>query len=151
MEQKITGDARRELIGILQKRYRKSRKTEKGLILDEYVKLTNCHRKHAVRLLGGELAPLVMRSVPSSRKIYDEAVREALTAIWEAADRICGKRLRAVIPDFVESLQRHGHLSLDKELERKLFTISAATIDRILSPVRQKARGRPKHRGKHKP
>jgi hypothetical protein len=35
-------------------------------------------------------------------------VREAVIVLWEAADRICGKRLRAVIPRFVEALERHG-------------------------------------------
>ena len=151
MGQKITGSTRRELITHLKDRYQKSGKREKGLILDEFIKLTKCHRKHAIRLLGGDLSPSANSSAPVSRKIYDEAVREALTAIWEAADRICGKRLQAVMPDFVDSLQRHGHLSLDPELERKLLTISAASIDRLLSPVRQKARGRSKYRRNHKP
>jgi hypothetical protein len=31
-------------------------------------------------------------------RIYDEAVREALVVLWEAADRICGKRLKAILP-----------------------------------------------------
>ena len=38
------------------------------------------------------------RSVPKGQRIYDEAVREALTVIWEASDRICGKRLKAALP-----------------------------------------------------
>jgi len=59
--------------------------------------------------------------------------------IWEAADRICGKRLRVVIPDFLDSLERHGHLHLDPELRKKLLCVSAATIDRILSPIRMEA------------
>ena len=31
----------------------------------------------------------------------------------EAADRICGKRLKAALPHLVESRERHGHLDLD--------------------------------------
>jgi hypothetical protein len=27
-----------------------------------------------------------------SRRIYDEAVKEVLIVLWEAADRICGER-----------------------------------------------------------
>ena len=34
------------------------------------------------------------RSVPRGRRIYDEAVRQALIVAWEASDRICGKRLK---------------------------------------------------------
>ena len=68
--------------------------------------------------------------------------------IWEAADRICGKRLKAAMPDFIKSLEQHGHLSLDAEARRKLLTVSAATIDRILSPMRREAKGRPRSRRK---
>ena len=30
--------------------------------------------------------------------------------VWEAADRICGKRLKAALPHLVGSMERHGHL-----------------------------------------
>jgi hypothetical protein len=40
------------------------------------------------------------------RRIYDEAVREALIVIWEASDRICGKRLRPLLPILVEAMER---------------------------------------------
>jgi hypothetical protein len=35
-------------------------------------------------------------------RIYDEAVRQALTLLWEVADRICGKRLKALLPVLIE-------------------------------------------------
>src|SRR5438045_6712125 len=37
------------------------------------------------------------------RRIYDEAVREALIVVWEASDRICGKRLRPLLPILLEA------------------------------------------------
>lgn len=143
MKRGISSSTRRELIGALSERYRQTGRSEKGRILDEFVKLTKCHRKHAIRLLNHG-RPSMSISVRPSRRIYDEAVREALVAIWEAADRICGKRLRIVMPDYVESLERHGHLKLSSDLRKKLLTVSAATIDRILTPMRMKARGRTK-------
>jgi hypothetical protein len=45
-------------------------------------------------------------------RVYDEAVREALIAVWEASDRICGKRVRPLLPILVEAMERHGHLQL---------------------------------------
>jgi hypothetical protein len=42
---------RDELIVALAKRYRRSRRREKTRIVDEFVALTEFHRKHAVRLL----------------------------------------------------------------------------------------------------
>jgi hypothetical protein len=46
-------------------------------------------------------------------RIYDEAVLQTLTLLWEAADRICGKRLKAAIPALLDSMERHGHLKLE--------------------------------------
>ena len=74
--------------------------------------MAKCHRKHAVRLLGpGEEEP-TGKPRTHARRAYDEAVRVALVVIWEAADRICGKRLKTVLPELVETMQRHGHLEV---------------------------------------
>jgi hypothetical protein len=39
----------------------------------------------------------------------------ALRIVWQAADRICGKRLGEIITGFVDAMERHGHLRLDAE------------------------------------
>ena len=62
--------------------------------------------------------------------------------IWEAADRICGKRLKAAMPHLVESMERHGHLELDPEVRGRLLSASAATLDRLLKPIRPTAGSR---------
>ena len=147
MKRGISSNTRHELIEALSERYRQGSRSEKGKILDELVKLTKSHRKHAVRLMN-QGRPSKSISVRPSRRIYDEAVREALVTIWEAADRICGKRLRVAVPDHVESLERHGHLKLNSDLRKKLLAVSASTIDRILTPMRDKAHGRSKRRRK---
>ena len=81
------------------------------------------------------------------RRIYDEAVREAVIVAWEATDRICGKRLKAALPHLVESMERHGHLDLDPEVRERLLAASAATLDRLLKPVRTNVSGRRKRGG----
>ena len=40
------------------------------------------------------------------------AMREAVIVLWEASDRVCGKRLRPLLPVLVEAMERHGHLRL---------------------------------------
>jgi hypothetical protein len=72
---------------------------------------------------------------------HDAAVREALVLLWEASDRICGKRLKSLIPILIGSMERHGHLRLDAPVRERLLTASAATIDRLLTVVRAEARG----------
>ena len=69
------------------------------------------------------------------RRIYDEAVRAAVILVWETADRICGKRLKAALPHLVESMERHGHLDLDPGVRQRLLAASAATLDRLLQPI----------------
>src|SRR6187455_3183956 len=81
-------------------------------------------------------------------RIYGEAVRQALIVLWEAADRICGKRLKALLPSLVVALERHGHLSLDPTVRQRVLAISAATIDRLLASVRNARPGRKKRRAK---
>jgi hypothetical protein len=66
-------------------------------------------------------------------------VREALIVVWEASDRICGKRLRPLLPILVEAMERHGHLQLVPEVRARLLAMSAATIDRALRDIRRQA------------
>src|SRR5579864_3677860 len=68
--------------------------------------------------------------------LYDEAARAALVVLWEASDRVCGKRLRALIPILLPALERNGHLKLDEGIRSKVLAMSAATIDRVLRTPR---------------
>ena len=142
----ISMATRNDLVRALGQPYRGTSRAEKERILDEFVAVTGYHRKHAVRLLRGDGIRVQRKAVNPHRRIYDEAVREALTVIWEAADRICGKRLKAVLQAMVESMEHHGHLCLDSAVRNKLLAVSGATIDRLLAPIRAGARGRTKRR-----
>ena len=132
---------RRELKQAVGERYRAAGRWERRHILDEFKRVTGYHRKHALRVLH---RPFVPRPRPR-RRIYDEAVRQALALLWEAADRICGKRLKALLPVLIASMERHGHLRLDPVVRSAVLDVSAATIDRLLRPVRE-ASGRRRRR-----
>ena len=130
---------RRELIEAVAARYRAAGRNEKKEILDEFVKVTGFHRKHAIRAL--KRSPRQEAGEPRQRaRIYNEAIREALTIVWEAADRICGKRLRQVIAGPIDAMERQGHLKLDPAVRESLLSMSAATMDRLLKTVRDTAR-----------
>jgi hypothetical protein len=73
-------------------------------------------------------------------------MREALIVLWEASDRVCGKRLRPLLPVLVGAMERHGHLQLAPEVRTGVLTMSAATIDRMLREVKEKATGRKRRR-----
>jgi hypothetical protein len=136
---------RDELITAIAERYARGNRAERGRILDEFAAVTGFHRKHAARLLGSDQRG--RRDGPRpSRRLYDDAVREALVVIWEASDRVCGKRLRPLVPILVEAMERHGHLQLAPEVRAGLVAIGAATIDRALAKVRGQAGGRSRRR-----
>ena len=143
----MSRESRLELIAALGKRYRAAGRAEKARILDEFTSVTGYHRKHAIRVLNQVMTRT--RPTGTRAKVYDEAVQEALVVIWEAADRICGKRLRAAMPGLVASMEQFGHLGLDGDVRDKLLRMSAATIDRRLTQVRQGASGRPKRSPKN--
>lgn len=132
---KISREARAELVGAVATRYGSASKDDKTRILDEFVRITGYHRKHAVRVLRGKAGPGKPRST-SRPTVYGEAVRQALVVLWEASDRICGKRLRPLLPLLISSLERHGHISLEEAVREKLLHVSASTIDRLLAPAR---------------
>jgi hypothetical protein len=76
------------------------------------------------------------KSAPNSRRRYDKTVAQALSVAWEASDRLCGKRLKPLLPVLLPVLVRHGHLQSDPAVHAKLSAVSAATIDRLLRHAR---------------
>ena len=62
---------RKELIQALRVRYRGATYGDRVKILDEFVATTGDHRKHAIRLLGGQ--GFAGKDVPIRNRLYDEA------------------------------------------------------------------------------
>lgn len=133
---------RRELKNAVGERYRAARGKERQQIPNEFVKVASYHRKHALCVLNQQKAP---HRQHVRERVYDEAVRQALIALWEAVDRICGKRLKVLIPILIDSMERHGHLNLNAVVRTRLLCVSAATIDRLLGRGRA-ADGRARRR-----
>ena len=136
---------RDELVAAIGDRYVRSGRVEKGRILDEFVAVAGVHRKHAQRLLKTAKTSRRSDSRPG-RRIYDDCVRETLVLLWEASDRICGKRLKCLLPGLVEAMQRHGHIRLAGEVRSAILSMSAATIDRSLREARERSGGRKRSR-----
>ena len=145
MRRELGKVTRRELIDAVGRRYRDGASEKKKAILNEFVEVTGYHRKHAIRLFRSERESKPARR--AGRRIYNEAVRDALVVLWEAGDRICGKRLKPLIPVLIESMERYGHLRLNEEIRGSLLGVSAATIDRMLIKVRERAKGLKRTRG----
>ncbi|MGO8948343.1 MAG: integrase catalytic domain-containing protein [Ktedonobacterales bacterium] len=127
--------AKRELLAQIAGRYRDASSTHKSQILDEFVAATGYARKYAIRLLTAPPPPVQPITRPRPR-YYGKEVQDALSIAWAAANYVCAKRLVPFLPELVVSLERHGHLSLSETTRAQLLSISPATADRLLHPLR---------------
>lgn len=137
--------SKKEYLEAIVKRYKQASKAQKRTILDEFCKATKYHRKHAIRLLRGFkrfTKPQPKRRGP--KPVYDSPeLLKALRKIWLAANQPCSSRLKASLPLWLPS---YGSTfgELPAQVHKTLQTISPATLDRLLKPVRiqYKKRGR---------
>lgn len=132
----VTRKSIKEYALAVKERYRRTNKAEKTKILDEFTKTTGLHRKAVIRLLNHR------NTTPEKRhgrpRKYGVLVVESLKFIWESSDRLCSKRLKPFLPELVQVLRRCGESQLTGKTETQLCQMSAATIDRVLRPWKQK-------------
>lgn len=77
---RVSMATRDELLAAVAMRYRDGTRAEKTRIADEFAAVTGFHRKHAMRLLRSGPNDRRLASRPS-RRLYDEALREALIVL----------------------------------------------------------------------
>jgi hypothetical protein len=138
-------DARKEVTEQLCLKYRRSRKKEKGKILDNTVELTGWHRVHAAGVLSGRI-PIPKGKKQNNRRKnavhpskrrgrkpkYTMAHKEVLKKVWAVMDFSSSVRIKAGMKDVLASMERSGHLSLDEAMRKDMLTMSASTMDRLL-------------------
>jgi hypothetical protein len=122
--------------------YLKASKDEKGKILDEFISVTGCHRKAAIRLLRHNPKREINRKRGRPQE-YGIEVITALKTVWEASDHLCSKRLQPFIPELIAVLERKGEIKVSAEVRNQLVKLSASTIDRLLLPYRKLEGRRP--------
>jgi len=131
--------SKREYTEAVHKRYKHASRSEKKVILDEFCATTGYNRKYAIILLKGFKRfkkPVRKKRGPKPLYQNDEIIKP-LKKIWLSANLPCSKRLKAILPLWLPGYhERFGMLPLD--VVQALHRISAATIDRILKPVRSR-------------
>jgi len=158
---RLTMRSRREVSREYARRYQKlmkmKMKREKGRLLDEFTNLTGYNRCYASYMLRNWGKRVILRSGTENEKRlvvigdftkrksyegrcrkYDGLVLEKLKVLWEVLNFPCGKRLKEELSEIVKKSRQFDELKISKEVELKLKQISAATIDRLLKPIRKK-------------
>lgn len=129
--------ARRQVTGSQVAKYAKATRAEKQAILDHLCAVNGWHRDHARKALRRAAAgPPAPRRPRDPAYTYGPEVIEALRFCWAVQDGPTGKRLAPVMALLVESLRRHGELTVSDAVAGQLVRMSAATIDRRLAPDR---------------
>ena len=123
----------------LRARYRKAGKKERTLILDEFVRTTGYHRKHAIGVLNGRRARKQGPIRRPRRKVYGPDVAAGLVILDDLFDHICSKLLRAAITTELPQWYETRAICLSPECYQKLMAVSPATIDRLLAEHRRQA------------
>lgn len=95
---------RSEVMVKLRSRYRSAGFKYRAKLIDQAVEVFGYHRKSAIRALGARSGPALPR--PGRPPRYDAAaLRPALKAIWLAGQQPCGKRLAAMMADWVPAFE----------------------------------------------
>ena len=129
--------SKKEYIEAIFLRYKKASPKEKTLILNEFCATCGYHRKHAIRVL--RRFKRFTQPQPKKRgrsPLYrPDLLLKPLKQIWLAANLPCSKRLKALLPLWLPGyIESFG--PLPPQTLKALHRISAATIDRLLRPVR---------------
>ena len=133
---------REEILAKLRRRYQNAGAGHKCKLLDQAQELLGYHRKSAIRVLGAApvaRAPGIITGRPTR---YEPSVLLPwLRPIWQATDYACGRRLVAMLPEWIPAYEAHER-RLPTEAREKLLEASARTLDRLLTPLRGQGAGR---------
>lgn len=142
MEGKIDMRARRQVTNKLREAYQGASKPDKGRILDEVVSTTGMARSSARRLLLGPRLPDPREQVDKRQfraRAYSDDSRDLLTHVWLLMGMPCGKYFVVMLPQWLPLMLEAGDLDqpfTTTESLSEVSSMSAATMDRYLAPVR---------------
>jgi hypothetical protein len=133
---------RTELLSKLRWRYRSAGAQHKGKLLDQAQELLGYHRKAAIRALRAREIVPGPRIITGRPSTYEpKKLLPWLRPIWQATDYACGRRLVAMLPEWIPAYEQHER-RLPGEVREKLLAASGRTLDRLLEPLRARGAGR---------
>jgi hypothetical protein len=142
MDKTMSQKTRMEVLIKLRRRYETAGAEHKGKLLDQAQELLGYHRKSAIRALGAPAVvsgPVILTGRPV--KYEPGLLVPWLRPIWQATDYACGRRLVAMLPEWIPAYEQHER-RMPAEVREKLLLASGRTLDRLLEQLRAQGRGR---------
>src|SRR2546425_5885313 len=142
MDKSMSQRTRMEVLEKLRRRYETAGAEHKRKLIDQAVQLLVYHRKAAIRVLRRpvvERGPLLLTGRPV--KYEPSLLVPWLRPIWQATDYACGRRLVAMLPEWVPAYEQDER-RVPGEVREKLLLASGRTLDRLLEPLRGQGGGR---------
>ena len=140
----MSNSTRTQVLEKLRRRYKTAGLEHKTKLLDQAVQLLGYHRKAAIRALGQAVVkPVSGPGILAGRPVEYEPdlLLPWLRPIWQATDYACGRRLVAMLPEWIPAYEQHEK-RLPGEVRDKLLLASGRTLDRLLEPLRAQGTGR---------
>ena len=134
-KERMTLNERWEYLRLVNKRYLKASKLERGWLLDEMEAMTRLHRKSLIRLMSGSLERKPRHN--QQGRTCGPEVDHALEAISESHDHICAERPQRPLVGMVTHLARHGEMEASPCLLSQPSRISLSTASRIPTRLQQ--------------
>ena len=131
-----------EVLQKLRRRYETAGAEHKRKLLDQAQELLGYHRKAAIRALRQPRVERGPRIITGRPVEYEPSLLGRwLRPIWRATDYACGRRLVAMLPEWIPAYEEHER-RLPGEVREKLLLASGRTLDRLLEPLRVAGTGR---------
>src|SRR5271169_3651036 len=142
MDKTMKKSTRIELLTKLRRRYQSAGAGHKRKLLDQAQELLGYHRKAAIRALRASDLTRPPGIITGRPVLYEpDLLRRWLRPIWAATDYACGRRLVAMLPEWIPAYEQHER-RIPGEVREKLLLASGRTLDRLLEPLRGQETGR---------
>jgi len=131
MDKTMNQETREQVMAKLRRRYAHAGLEHKKKLLNQAQEVLGYHRKSAIRALRAEAVPQGPLIITGRPVTYEPGLRRPfLRPIWQAADYACGRRLVAMLPEWLPAYEAHER-KVPGEVREKLLAASGRTLDRL--------------------
>jgi hypothetical protein len=145
MHTEMNQTTRQQVLARLRHFYKSAGPKHKSKLIQEAIDVLGYHRKSAIRALNAKGPPSSTLGAPAiigrPREFLPDELLPILKPIWFAALQPCGRRLHALLPEWLPAYEV-DHRRIDVDVRESLLLASPRTLDRLISPLRAQARRR---------